>query len=65
MVEELFPASVAVVAEVDVDHGIVSWSRGLLDQCHAGTLRDPAALFHVAAGTRAHDILPVSLAAHA
>ena len=36
MVEELFPAFVSVVAEVDVDEGVVPGLDGLLDERHAG-----------------------------
>jgi len=36
MVEELFPAFVSVVAEVDVDEGVVAGLDGLLDERHAG-----------------------------
>jgi len=38
VVEELFPAFVSVVAEVDVDEGVVPGLDGLFDECHAGML---------------------------
>jgi len=36
VVEELFPAFVSVVAEVDVDEWVVAGLDGLLDERHAG-----------------------------
>ena len=36
VVEELFPAFVSVVAEVDVDEGVVPGLDGLFDELHAG-----------------------------
>ncbi len=48
MVEELFPAFVSLVAEVDVDQGVVAGSGGFLDQTHVGVLRGFTALFYVA-----------------
>jgi hypothetical protein len=38
MVEELFPASVAVIVEVDVDGRIVSGLDGFSDKLHAGVV---------------------------
>ncbi len=38
MVEELFPAFVSLVAEMDVDKGIVQGLDGLFDERHAGLL---------------------------
>ena len=35
VVEELFPAFVSVVAEVEVDEGVVPGLDGLLDEHHA------------------------------
>ena len=63
MVEELFPASIAVVAEVDVDEGIVSGPNGLLDEFHAGVLWRPAAFLDVTGGAGTHDVAPGGLAA--
>ena len=65
MVEELFPAFVSLVAEVDVDQGVVSRSGGLFDQSHAGVFRGPAALSDVAGRAGADDVLPDCLAAGA
>ena len=44
MVEELFPAFVALVAEMDVDEGVVAGLDGLFDEFHAGVFRGLAAL---------------------
>ncbi len=58
MVQELFPAFVAVVAEVDVDQGVVARSGGLFDQTHAGKPGGFAALFYVAGRAGADDVFP-------
>jgi len=63
VVEELFPASVSVVAEVDVDEGVVAGPDGLFDQLHVGFLGGSAALFDVARGAGTHDVAPGGLAA--
>ena len=63
MVEELFPASVAVVAEVDVNEGIVTGLDGLFDELHVGVLWHAAALPDVARGAGAHDVPPGGFAA--
>ena len=65
MVEELFPASVAMVAEVDVDEGVVARSNGLFDELHVGFLWGSAALLDVALGAGTDDVFPDGLAAHA
>ena len=64
MVEELFPASVSVVAEVDVDEWVVFWLDGLLNELHPGVLWSLAAFLDVAGCAGAHNILPDSFAAH-
>ena len=64
MVEELFPASVAVVAQVDVDEGIVFRLDGFLDECQAGLFGGSATFFDIAFGAGADNVLPDSLAAH-
>ena len=58
MVEELLPASVAMVAEVDVDERIVSRLDGFFNELHAGVFGYAAALPDVACGTGANDVLP-------
>ena len=65
MVEELFPASVSVAAEVDVDEGVAFWFYGSGDECHAGLFGGFAAFFDVAFGAGADDIFPDGPAAHA
>ncbi len=65
MVEELFPAFVSVVAEVDVDQGVVSRSGGFFDQLYAGVSRGPAAFPDVAVCAGTDDVFPDCLAAHA
>lgn len=65
MVEELFPAFVAVVAQMNVDEGVVSGSGGFFDQTHAGVLRGSAALPDVAGRAGADDVFPDCLAADA
>ena len=65
VVEELLPRAIALVAEVDVEHGAVLGLDGLLDEGHAGLLGGPAALFHVAVGAGTDDVVPGRLAAHA
>ncbi len=65
MVEELFPASVSVVAEVDVDEWVVPGFYGPLYELHAGELWSPAALSDVAAGAGADYVLPHRFAAQA
>ena len=65
MVEELFPAFVSVVAEVDMGEGVVSGFGGLFDQLYAGVFRGPAAFPDVAGCAGTDDVLPDCLAAHA
>ncbi len=64
MVEELLPASVSVVAEVDVDKRVVPGPDGLTNKLHAGVLWSSAAFFYVALGAGAHYISPDRFAAH-
>jgi len=64
VVEELFPGSVSLVAEVDVDEGIVLWLDGFLDEGHGGLLGRPASLLDVAIGTGADDVIPHRFSAH-
>lgn len=65
VVEELFPASVAVVAEVDVHEGIVPGFDGLFDEGHVGLFGGSSAFFDIALCAGADYVLPDSLAAHA
>jgi hypothetical protein len=65
VVEKLFPASVSLMAEVDVDERVVAGFDGLFYQFHAGIMRAFATLLHITGRTGTDDILPRSLAAHA
>ena len=64
MVEKLLPATVALLAEMDMYKWIVSWLDGLLNECHTGFLRSSAAFFDVALGTGTYYIPPNCLAAN-
>lgn len=64
MVEELFPASVAVVAEMDVDEWVVSWLDGLLNELHPGVLWSLAAFLDIAGCAGTNNIFPDSFASH-
>ena len=64
MVEELLPASVTVVAEVDVNEGVVPGPDGLFNKIHPGVLWGLAAFFDVALGAGAYYIFPDCFAAH-
>ena len=63
VVEELFPASVAVVAEVNVDEGIAPGLDGFFDKFHAGFLRHSAAFLDVTRGASANNVPPGGLTA--
>ncbi len=64
MVEELFPASVAVVVQVDVDEGIVLWFDGLFNKIHSCCFGSSASFSDVALGTGADYVVPCCFAAH-
>ena len=64
MVEELFPGSVSLVSEVDVYEGVVLWSDGHFDECHACLLWCSASFFDVALGAGTDNIIPEGLSAH-
>ena len=63
MVEELFPASVSVVAEVYVDEGVVPGLDGLFNEFHVGMFYGMAAFFDVAGRTGTNDVFPGCFAA--
>ncbi len=65
MVEELFPASVAVVAEMDVDKGVVPGPDWFFNKLHPGVFGSSASFFNVALGAGANNIFPGCFAAHA
>ena len=58
MVEELLPAAITLVAEMNVNERIVPRLDGLLDQLHPGVLRSPAAFFDVAGCAGTNNIFP-------
>jgi len=58
VVEELLPASVSVVAEVDMEERVVPGLNGLSDKLHPGAFWSSAAFFDVAGCAGAHDIFP-------
>ena len=64
MVEELLPAFVAFVAEVDAGQRVMSWFDRVLDKFHTGDFRRSAALFNVARRAGTNDIFPRGFAAH-
>ena len=65
MVEELLPASVTLVAEMNVNERIVLRLDGLLDQLHPGVLWGSAAFFDVAGCAGTNYVFPDRFAAHA
>ena len=58
MVEELLPAVVALMSEVNVNERIALRLDGFLDKCHTGVFGGSAALFHIAFGAGADHIFP-------
>ena len=58
MVEELFPASVAFVGQVDMDNRVAAGLDGFSNQHHAGLCGGAAAFFDIAFQTCADDITP-------
>ena len=64
MVEELLPAVVALMAEVNVNKRIAFRLDGFLDKCHTGMFGGLAAFFHVAFRAGTNHIFPNRFAAH-
>jgi hypothetical protein len=62
MVEELLPALVAVVGQMNVDDGVSLGPYGFCDQRHAGLIRRAAALAGVASRAGTNQIFPGRLA---
>ena len=58
MVEELLPASVSVVAEVDVNEGVVPWPDRFSNKLHPGVLWCSASFFDVAGCAGANYVFP-------
>ena len=59
VVEELLPATVAGLAEVDADERIVFRLCGLLDKSEASLFGRAAAFSHVTFGAGANHIFPI------
>ncbi len=64
MVEELFPASVAVVVQVYVDEWVVPGFDWLFNKLHSCGFRSSASFSDVALGTGADYVAPGCFAAH-
>ena len=64
MIEELFPASIAMVVQVDVDQGIVLWLDWLFNKLHSCGFRSSTSFSDVTIGTGADYVLPCCFAAH-
>ena len=64
MVEELFPASVAVMAEVDVDERVVPGLDGLSNKLHPCVFWSSAAFLDIAGCAGTNNIFPDSFATH-
>ena len=58
MIEELLPASVSLVAEVDTNEGVVAGFDGFLDEVHACVAWGASSFFYVAGGARTNNVLP-------
>jgi len=65
VVEELLPAFVSLMAQMNVDEGVVAGSDWLFYQGHTGLFWGVTALFDVAGGTGTNDVLPGGFAAEA
>jgi hypothetical protein len=64
MVEKLFPASVAVVVQMDVDEGIVPGFDWFFNKLHSCCFGSSASFFDVAFGAGADYVVPCCFAAH-
>jgi hypothetical protein len=58
MVEELLPASVALMTQVNMDKWIAFWLDRLSDKSHPRSSWSPAAFFHVAICAGTNHIFP-------
>jgi len=65
VVEELLPAFVSLVAEVNVDQWVAAWPYGFFDKHHSGLSGCTPAFSHVTACTGTDYVVPGGLAAHA
>ena len=64
MVEELLPAVVALMPEVNVNKGITFWLDRFLDELESGLFGRSAAFFHIAFCAGANHIFPGWFYAH-
>ncbi len=64
MVEELFPASVAVMAEVDVDERVVPGLDRLSNKLHPCVFWSSAAFLDIVGCAGTNNIFPDSFASH-
>lgn len=64
MVEELLPAVVALMSEVNMDKRIAFWLDRFLYKRKAGLFGGSAAFFHIAFGAGTNHISPDWFAAH-
>jgi len=58
VVEELLPAVVALMSEVNMDKRIAFWLDGFLDELESGLFGRSAAFFHIAFRAGANHIFP-------
>ena len=61
---ELFPASVAVVVQMDVNEGVVPGFDWLFNEHHSCGFRSSASFSDVTIGTGADYVVPCCFAAH-
>jgi len=64
VVEELFPALVSLVPEVDMNERIPLGLERLSDKFHTGPFRSPSPFLSITACTRTYDIRPLGFATH-
>lgn len=64
MVEELLPASISLMSEVDMDKWVVPGLLWFLNKCQAGLSGSSAAFFDVAVRAGTNDVRPDGLSAH-
>lgn len=64
MVEELLPATVSLMAEVDMNERIMFWLDRFCDKCQAGLFWALTAFSHVAFRAGANYIAPDRFATH-
>ena len=65
MVEELLPASITVVVQVDMDKRIVLWFNGFFYKLHPSDFRSSASFFDVTGRAGTDNIFPGRFAAQA